>query len=161
MATATPKKAEHLDEVTGEIVKYEKASQELQSAQSWEDAARLMGENIAYTTEFGDGYALLDEKGKATLVGVPFVVTAFNLNLSKEYGGDFASVRLITKDNRKLVFNDGGVGIVPFLKDFLFKTQRNYGLVAEQGLRVSEYETEVEGKTIKAKTFYFDTSVRN
>lgn len=151
--------AEDVDPATGEIIQFKKASQALQYAETWEQAAEIMGSEVEKASEFGDGFTLLDERGKDNLVGVPFVVIAFNLNESKQYGGNtFASVRLITKDNKRLVFNDGGTGIVPFLQDFLKKTGRNYGLIAQRGLRVSEYEVEVNGKTIEAKTYYFDTS---
>lgn len=162
MATSAANKtpAKDIDAETGEIVTYKKASQDLQYAQTWEDAAALMGEDISHAEEFGDGFTLLSKDERNQLIGVPFVVIAFQINDSKEYGSEFASVRLITKDNKRLVFNDGGTGIVPFLKDFRNRTGRNYGLVAGNGLRVSEYETEVNGKTISAKTYYFDTSAK-
>lgn len=110
----------------------------------------------------GDGFALLDKDQKGTLVGTPMIFLKWALSegdyVDQETGekGEFAVVRAVTKDNKKIVFLDGGTGIVQQLKMFEADNfGRQGGLVAQKGLRVSEYDHPQYGKS---KTYYIDTS---
>lgn len=110
-------------------------------------------------------FTLLD---KAALVGKEFTVIHWQENFSDENGeydesgvfhpAVFASVYCITPDARKIVFNDGGVGILPVLRNHLNDTGRTYGVRAPWGLHASEYKTEIAGKVQGATTYYFATS---
>lgn len=109
----------------------------------------------------GDGFALLPTDGKGTLVGVPLLILAYNF--SEGDNGEFVTLRVITKDNRKLIVNDGSTGIRDQLKDYDSRSQGR-SLYVANGFRRSDYQyDDVNQKTgeIKKKnatTFYLDTS---
>ncbi len=54
------------------------------------------------------GHDLVD---KNELVGIPFVITSFTFRESDMAAVEYVSVEAITKDNQRIVFNDGSVGI--------------------------------------------------
>lgn len=89
---------------------------------------------------------------KDNLVGTEFVVIDW-----RELGGTFgnyAFVEIVTRDNKHGFFTDGGTGILPKLIDVQMATGRKSGLYAPRGLTRSEYDTEVEGRTVHGVTFY-------
>lgn len=111
----------------------------------------------------GDGFELT--KDKDSLVGKRFVIVDYRFTESDTQvdpnTGDpsvFATVRLITEDDRKLIINDGSTGIRDQLR-VLPPEAAGSVIMVRGGLRVSEYEVEVptkSGGTIKqpAKTYY-------
>lgn len=110
-------------------------------------------------------FTLID---KAALVGKEFTVIHWQENFSDENGtydeenvfhpAVFASVYCITPDARKIVFNDGGVGILPVLRNHLNETGQTYGIRAPWGLHCSEYKTKINNQVQSATTYYFATS---
>jgi len=104
---------------------------------------------------------------KAALIGAEFTVIHWQENFSDENGtydesgvfhpAVFASVYALTPDGRKLVFNDGGVGILPVLRNHFNETGRTYGVRAPWGLHESTYKTQIDGKVQSATTYYFAT----
>ena len=110
----------------------------------------------------GDGFALLDTKNKAQLVGVPCVFAEWTFN-DGDFG-TFVSARVIARTEvggvRKLIINDGSTGIAETLAKYTKDTGKTGGLLAPRGLRVSEYEyvDPQTGERKPAKTYYIDTS---
>lgn len=102
------------------------------------------------------------------LVNVPFTVAHFEIRRSEEFGrfnengllepGEYVSVYVITDDGRRLVFNDGGSGILPTAKNFIDVTKQTGGMRCPWGLRASTYEKVVNDQKVKATTMYFATS---
>lgn len=145
-------------------------TEDLANITSFEDAARFLAKN-GYTIEqsaelLGDGFAPVDKKD---LVNVPFIVLKATLHDSKDFlGSQFALVRVMTKDGRKLFFTDGSTGVKAQVEMLIANRQGGAsGVYCGRGLTYSEYEPENEdgekitdpktGNPIKAKTFYFDT----
>lgn len=130
---------------------------------SWEDAAELLKESgidgFISAEDLGAGFALL--KDKRQLVGIPFLVVEWSFHPGA--AGQFVSARVVTKDNRKLIVNDGGSGIFDQLRrisDKLSAMGKPFrGVVCKHGLRESEYTyTDDAGDEKPAKTYYLDTS---
>lgn len=108
-------------------------------------------------TEYGDGFILLPSKEKSTLNGVAFVIVDGVFRVDRETGRDYLSLRIITADGRKLVVNDGSVGLYVQAEQIARKRKSGQlaGLVVSQGLTGGEYTTVVDGETVKAATYYF------
>lgn len=107
----------------------------------------------------GDGFALTDNKD--IFIGVPTIFLKWTFSkgdyIDPETGEkrDFASCRVVTP-NGKFIINDGGTGIAEQLRQFSADNfGRQGGLVAQKGLRKSEYFKEGIGD---ATTYYIDTS---
>lgn len=151
--------------------------EELRHLADWDEAMRLAtfvtGEApLMASEEMGDGFALIDgDKGKATLVDVPFVLLEWTFR-----DGDFGtyvSARGMTKTGVKFILNDGSTGIAEQLAKLTKDKQRTSNLVVGKGLRVSEYPTDADGQPLDRKTakehpdlvkgtgrtFYLNTSV--
>lgn len=123
--------------------------------------------------DLGDGFEILEEKSQ--LVGVPFLILEARENPG-EYGVSFTSLRVMTRDGRKLVVNDGGTGIHEQHLMFKEKTGRSLaGVYVPHGLRASDYRFCEDCRSVSAKgapactscgstslrpaqTFYLDTS---
>ena len=144
-----------VDTETGEIVQ---AGQirlpETFVPDSWEDIEKaLEGDLIEFQ---GSPYEVVE---KSKLVGEPFIIT--NLRFWEGDKGDVVSVMLLTKDGKKLVFNDGSTGVYRQLKYIVSQTNRFSGIKVMRGLRSSTYETQEKdfdgnpiGKPFKATTYY-------
>ncbi len=144
-----------VDTETGEIV----AAPQIRLPQTfvpdtWEDIeAALEGDLIEFQ---GSPYELTE---KQKLIGEPFIIT--DLRFWDGDKGPVVSVCLLTKDGRKLVFNDGSSGIFRQLQDIVSQTNRFSGIKVMRGLRASSYETTEKdfdgnpiGKPFKATTYY-------
>lgn len=152
-------------------------SEALRSMTTLDDALRaLQGAGITVkdaTDYIGDGFELLDDDEKKQLVGLAFVV----LEGTQSDGdfGKFTSLRIMTKDGRKVILNDGSTGIHAQVSDFLGHNDSIAGLYVPNGLRASEYmfcdscrNIERHGTSACSKcgnsplkpasTFYLDTS---
>ena len=128
----------------------------LASIKSFEDAMAVLeqsGVKVTDITDYGDGFGVVDKKD---LVGVPFVILDWKF-AEGEYGQDFAIVRAVTKDDRKVIFTDGSEksGIRPQVKDFEAKGSTG-GILCPKGLTVSEYVyVNDKGEKSPSKTYYF------
>ncbi len=116
---------------------------QLRDVTSFEDAMRLAreayGEVHDITDELGNGFRLIQKDDKGKLTGIPFIIlhTAFN---DGDFG-EFASIALVTADNRKLILNDGSSGIADQLRGLVTATGRYGGWMVPGGLRESQYDT--------------------
>jgi len=132
-------------------------TEELKALSSWEESAKLVQSKqleIIDTHEvLGDGFDLVPTADKIKLVGVKFVILDWIYSQGAQ--GEFATMRIITEHNDKLIVNDGSTGIRDQLHNF--DGMRGKGVIyCPNGLRVSEYDytDEKTGKTSKARTFY-------
>lgn len=150
--------------------------------QSWDDAIALAQAEYGtilniHETELGDGFRVASEDDKRRLIGVPLFLLEWHWN-DGDFG-QFVSVAAIAQGENgqatKWILNDGSTGIREQLADFETKYNRNGGLNVRNGLRVSDYNTDLETgeplskkdlidyvkagkKTGKGHTFYLDTS---
>lgn len=150
--------------------------------QSWDDAVALAQNEYGsilniHETELGDGFRVASEDDKRRLIGVPLFLLEWHWN-DGDFG-QFVSVVAIAQGENgqatKWILNDGSTGIRDQLADFETKYNRNGGLSVRNGLRVSDYNTDLDtgapiskkelieyvkaGKKVgKGHTFYLDTS---
>lgn len=131
---------------------------ELSQVKSFQDALDIGGNDD--WDDYGSGFVVQDNKG--ILEGVPFKILEWRFNHSTEFDGVFASLAIVTESGDKWIVNDGSTGIC---RQLIGVTNRRIidgrepstamqGLLVRRGLRVSRYETEVNGKMIKAETYY-------
>lgn len=112
--------------------------------ESFDDAMDHFGGADGVTTI--DDYPKLDDK--AELIGVPFMIVKFWF--SEGEMGTYVTMKVLTKDNRKFTVVDGSTGVCAQLEETARVTGRNGGVMARDGLRVSEYTYRGQ----PAKTFY-------
>lgn len=137
----------------------------LSSITSFDDVSQLFADNeipLESADQYGSGFDILDNKG--LLVDVPFVILEWRFNASDLAEGGFVSAAIVTERNDKWIINDGGTGIFEQLKRVTasrLRTRKGHpqlGLVCQNGLSVSNYETTVNinGKdtAIKGTTYY-------
>lgn len=134
---------------------------DLLSIKSFGDALNLVTEkvgegNVLVADEIlGNGFRLLENKD--ALIDVPFLIISWDFH-NGDFG-EFATVHLVTNEDKKYVINDGSSGI----RDQLMSVTSNknvYGpMMVKGGLRRSDYEYEDEkGNKTPAKTYYLDVS---
>ena len=140
-----------------------RAAQETESTSAELEAPSLYSEDeIKGLTSFGDAVALANEKGgitdgkdlgiglevveKEQLVGVEMILLEWRFNTGDF--GPFVSVTAMTKDNRKLVFNDGSTGIYAQLTEITDEAGKHGNIYLRKGLRKSNYDNpQGEGKS--------------
>lgn len=101
-------------------------------------AAAAYGSVENITDHLGNGFRLLPENEKGRLVGVTFIILYSSINNGNF--GEFASLALVTRNNDRLILNDGGKGIPNNIKDLQNDTKRMGGWAVPHGLRSSEYD---------------------
>lgn len=146
-------------EVVSPVPKYD--SEALAAIESFDDAVRLAGETAGTIAradkELGDGFKLLDNAHKDSLVGVELLLMSWSFHPGDH--GEFVAVKVVTRDGRKLVLNDGSTGVYAQLVDYSNKTNRFAAMHVPNGLRRSDYTfTNEEGVEKPASTFYLDVS---
>ena len=138
---------------------------ELSEFKTHEQALELLqslGTVVEDFSEYGSGFDLVD---KDTLVGVPMMIVEWKMIRSDKVveGGQFVAVSAITSDDKKVVFVDGGTGVMEQLAHVSLSREekgvpvegRNRGLIARKGLRSSSYQVaDNKGKMMNATTFY-------
>lgn len=137
------------------------SDQELREIGGFDDFAKLIQSRDVQVIDaakvIGDGFSLTDNK--RSLIDVPFLIVDYRFSKSdkfKDENGEpleFVTVRLVTRNDQKLIINDGSTGIRDQLK------QINGGessvVYVGRGLRVSEYTyTDDKGRQSEAETFY-------
>jgi len=164
-----------------EVVKTGFTDDELRGISSFEDAMALAAQEhgpvVSAADELGNGFTVLEEGQKMSVVGVPLMILEWSFNQG-DFGDRYTSIRAVAFYEgvgiKKVVINDGGTGITKQLEDYQERTGRTGGILFKRGLRVSEYPTWPKGhpeanKPIpkgvdipadagKAATFYLDTS---
>lgn len=112
---------------------------QLAEVKSFDDMMQLLSDTGIETTEitdFGDGFAVAESK--RSLVNVPFVIMDYKFSAKGDFG-EFAILRLMTKDGRKLILTDGSTGICEQTRD-LARRGVIGGILCPKGLTVSEYD---------------------
>ena len=113
--------------------------------------------NIETFDDYGNGFTVLDTKDKKQLEGVPFIIVEWRNNMGDN--GEFVSMAIVTKDGRKLIVNDGSLGIRDQLKSVQQRREAEgkpnpqTGLLCERGLKGASYTTTINGQEIKATTY--------
>lgn len=128
---------------------------------SFDDALRLAneafgGEVLEADKVLGTGFGIVDEKN--VYVGVPFIIMKAEKNASEKGDkGYFYTLHCVTRDGRKVIINDGGVGIADQMEMLYEKHPEMKGkpLLVKKGLRMSSYVHPTAGPSI---TYYLDTS---
>lgn len=157
-------KATNSDDSSNEIAKRSFAADELRNIESFDDALRLMQEAGIEVEDaadaIGDGFILLDDKRK--LENVPLIFITWSESTGEQ--GEYTVARVVARMENatvgKFVVVDGSeTGIHYQLKEY----SRTHGgkvggLTAIGGLRISDYEVEIDGKKQKASTAYINTS---
>lgn len=127
---------------------------QLREVNSLDDALRILNESgitVKDASEvMGDGFELLNDKEKAQLVGVPFVIMSY-AEAPGDFGKSFVSLRVVTKDGRKLIVNDGSTGIRDQVVDHEAHVGSIVGMHFPNGLRASVYSFCEECKHIVSK----------
>lgn len=108
--------------------------------------------------DYGSGFSVLEDKRQ--LIKVPFYILEWRVNAGDM--GEFTSLVAMTERGDKYVVNDGSTGIHEQLAAVVKRREAKgitgpalrAGLVVRKGLRVSDYEVEIDGKMSKASTFY-------
>jgi hypothetical protein len=128
---------------------------------SFDDALALATETLGADNivradeEIGDGFILLEKKD--SLIGVPLMFLGWDFHMGDF--GEFVSAKVVTKDGRKIILNDGSSGLYKQLAEYSAKKKRMGGLLVPNGLRKSDYEYEDEkGEKRPATTYYIDTT---
>ena len=102
-------------------------------------------------------------KDKHDLVGKPFVIADVRFYTGKFGDACAVMAMLETRDQRKVVFNDGSTGVFRQVESMVRRHQRRGGFRCPNGLRASEYqyvEKDFDGKPlpgaeeIRSTTFY-------
>jgi hypothetical protein len=128
---------------------------QLAAIKSFDDMMKLLadaGVEATEISEYGDGFSV--ETDKSSLVNVPFGILDYKFSKKGNFG-EFAIVRIVTRDGRKLILTDGSTGIYAQCQDFQ-KRGRSGGIMCPKGITVSEYDyIDETGKVTPAKTFYF------
>jgi len=124
------------------------------SVSSWDDAVNEFGGQIVNSAEaFGDGSVLLQ---KDELVGKEFMVLDWDYVTDMDTQHEYVNVLVINRQGQKARFNDGSTGVYQQCKDYEDRYGGKHGgIYCTKGLRVSEYTVEIDGKSQKARTFYF------
>lgn len=122
---------------------------------SWEEVAEAFeGDVIEFQ---GSPWQVVD---KDTLIGVPFMICDVRFSWSNKFDGPFVNILALTKDNQRIVINDGSTGIMEQTLFQLQKDKRKAGIICPNGLRRSDYKVTVHDgmsdtdKEIEASTYY-------
>lgn len=115
-----------------------------------------LGSEGASIVEFdgGSDWTLVD---KDTLVDTPFIIARLRFNKDKKTDElSFVSVCAFLEDGSKIVFNDGGSGVMKQLLNYTTKHPQATGISCGKGLRKSSYTftDPATGKESPAATFY-------
>lgn len=123
------------------------------------ELAESVEQKVVFSDELGDGFIGLDRNGKRKLVGKRFIMISANFGHDEATGSDYVVCRVVTSDNEKYRFADGSTGIFDQIRAMVQLKGGFVPIMANHGLRASDYVTQVDGKSIQATTFYIDESV--
>lgn len=138
------------------------------SFNSWDDLESYFGsEAVNIGDVAGDGYELIRQKD--ILVNIPFFILDWKLVTDPDSMRDYATIRVITADGRRIRFS-GGTAILETLQLIKTKTGKTGGIRVKGGLVKSEYYINPEsgepikdldkykGPKEKAATYYLNQS---
>lgn len=150
-------------EKTGQISVPILSDDELQSIESFDDAFATMNEKFGPVddgSQYGTGFIVVE---KSELIRKEMILLSWRFNEGDR--GEFVSVMAVTRDNQKVVFNDGSTGILAQLREITLQRGNAYAhgveiignLHVRRGLRESRYSfTDDKGKSMEASTFYLN-----
>ena len=158
-----------MPESSAEVARRETfTSDQLREIGSFADLAKLINEtgvehvDIADTV-LSDGFELLSTTEKDQLVNRPFAIVSWQFAEGDQ--GEFVTLRCVTKDNRKVIINDGSTGIHEQVRK-LHDAGVMPVVFVGKGLRRSDYVRKSEagipilddkGKEQRATTYYLNT----
>lgn len=126
-------------------------------------AAEASFGSLVTAEDLGDGFVLVKEEQKRSLVGVPMVCLYAQLRTGTL--GGYVVARCVTRDHRKVVIVDGSTGMYEQLRLYMESHGGLWINIWGKGLRASDYDVEVpnpkkpgEMMTIEATTYYIDTA---
>lgn len=73
----------------------------------------LAAQASVYTPEYQNDF---QKVAKEDLVGVPFIVTDYRMQESRDGSHQYAVVEIVREDGETVVFTDGGAAIIPALQ---------------------------------------------
>lgn len=141
---------------------------------SFDAAAELLRESgkgiVAADAELGDGFELV--KDLRQLVGVPMLCVDVKFLISDKYTdkqghpAGYIVARCVTKDDRKVVIDDGSTGISQQLWTYKEENDGAWPTLWAHGLRESTFYVDKAGNVVprttvgatEVSTFYIDTS---
>ena len=132
---------------------------ELVDVKSFAHAVELARQTGAFFASgvLGEGYQLIENKDE--IVNVAQIWLDWRISTSDKFRtkdgepGTFVVVKLVTEDDRKLMFTDGSTGICKSLVDYTKRGGRPPLVVA--GLKKSTYQTEdANGNPIEGTTYW-------
>lgn len=119
------------------------------------DARALLGKVVTASEALGDGSEFITDKN--LLVKVRFLVLDYRFITDEKTEREYVNVLIMGTDGSKARFNDGSTGIYAQLKEFNERFGPGVGIEVKNGLRKSDYVTEVDGKKQEATTYYLST----
>jgi len=148
---------------TTDVARQSFSDDKLGAITSFADAAALLNDSgvaVEDYSDYGTGFTVLKTEHKDQLTGAPFVILEWRFTDGDN--GEFVSALIVTKDNRKLVLNDGSTGIKDQLKAVTASRESSkhknptQGLVVPNGLTRSDYQyaDPKTGELRPATTFY-------
>lgn len=140
------------------------SAEALREINSFDDAIRLLDETVGMVNiadVLGDGFTKIEKERlidkEFVLLGYTFAKDTTGNNADNDESKTFVICRVVLRDGRKLFFTDGSTGVMAQCRA-LADANIVGGIYVARGLRVSEYEIVVDGKSQPASTFYFDTA---
>lgn len=151
-------------------------SDDLAEIDSWDDAQKLfkrLGVDAPDAADVaGDGFTGLRKDDKERLIGTECLCMSWSFVQSDDTGSEYVLMNIITKAGEKYRVSDGGAGIyrqmLRYSKDIGCYPDGGVGLWMRRGFRASKYYEAKDrdgnavlgdnGKPVKARTFYIDTS---
>ena len=146
---------------------------------SFKDLEVEFGDEAFDAADLGEGFTVISSADKKKLVGLPFFILGWRRNANGR-NGEFVSVKILTRTDERVIFNDGSTGINKQLSDMEKDDAMEFStnergefvpakpIICRKGLRVSEYDVEDEsgnkitdpatGKVMTGRTFYIDTT---
>lgn len=154
-----------LIDTRAEANQYVIEERDLRNIRTLDDAFAFVNDNLGGMesfSDYGNGFEILSDKDR--LVKTPFAILEWRFSISERFKSEFVSMLVVTEGNEKWIVNDGSTGICKQLRNITDeriasgRPSPQSGLVVKNGLRRSDYETEMEinGKTetVSGTTYY-------
>jgi hypothetical protein len=131
-----------------EVLAITKVKQEALKEITWEQVQEKVAElggDIVTTQDVTGDFTLVDQ---ADLIGKSFGVLHYETregDFNKPYVSVYVQMLGGEENGKRVVFNDGGAGVLDVLEKFTEQTGRTMGLLATKGLRGSTYDAEALG----------------
>jgi hypothetical protein len=115
------------------------------------DARAALGVVVNSSEVLGDGSEFITDKN--VLVGSPFLILDWRFITDEKTQREYVNVLIMGANGEKARFNDGSTGVYAQLKKVSENTGK-VGIQVKQGLRKSDYTTDVNGNHVSATTYY-------